>query len=450
MQLNSALNNLLVGGQTVPPEIARFLKPLAGLTFSILAGATAGTKMNVPAIRVGDNIVAALIPPAVTTNAVAAAQTITVDAAGGAFTITWGGQTTSNLAYNISAADMQTALEALSNINPGDVVVTGGPGASGGGTAYTLTWNASLGAVAAPTTTVTGTGHTLTGGASTAVVGGSNGTTAVQGAWADDADNMTIQSTKAAGTVTFASAIAGNTFAVNGVTYTVRAAADCVDPTDLRLEVNHDGTGGNRSNAAMADAAVVMVNSYEARYTGAKWNDPAVFASSTGLTGVVTFTAIREGAGNAPVVTGTVTTLAAANSGTAAATLTAASAVNGNTFVVNGVTFTVKTTPVALDTECAVKGTDALQAMEITRCLNAYATKYSGDWVATCTGLSGVVTIAPKGSKSGNIIPLAGTVTTLAASGAALSGGTATGGVKSTTSLTGKSVLLVWSNVDLV
>src|SRR5512141_1299235 len=202
MVTQAQYKQLLQGGSGLPDTVPGILKSLAGQTFSIVAGLAAGNAMAVPGIREGDTILAALVPPAVVTNAVAAAQTITVDATGGAFTVTWNGQTTSNLAWNISAADFTAALEALSNVNPGDVVVTGTPDADG--CVYTLTWNASLGQVAAPTTTVTGAGHTLTGGASTAVVGGSNGTTAVMGAWADDKANMTIQGTKASGTVTFA------------------------------------------------------------------------------------------------------------------------------------------------------------------------------------------------------------------------------------------------------
>ncbi len=61
---------------------------------------------------------------------------------------------------------MQTALEALSNIAPGDVAVTGGVGGGGGGTPYTLTWNSDLGDVAQPTTNA----GSLTGGASRATV----------------------------------------------------------------------------------------------------------------------------------------------------------------------------------------------------------------------------------------------------------------------------------------
>ncbi|MEW2393060.1 hypothetical protein AB0933_32335 [Streptomyces venezuelae] len=86
-------------------------------------------------------------------------QTLTVTGGptGGTFTITWSGQTTSALAYNATAAQVQTALEALSNIAPGDVTVTGAAGGP-----WTLTWGGTqLGEdVAAPTTTESFTGGT--------------------------------------------------------------------------------------------------------------------------------------------------------------------------------------------------------------------------------------------------------------------------------------------------
>lgn len=99
--------------------------------------------------------------------AVAEVQEIAVDATGGTFTITYDGQTTSALAFDVSAADMETALDALSNITDGDVEVTGGPWDAGGTTPYVLTWLSSLGAtVATPTTDPA----LLTGGAGTADV----------------------------------------------------------------------------------------------------------------------------------------------------------------------------------------------------------------------------------------------------------------------------------------
>lgn len=55
-------------------------------------------------------------------------QTITITGTptGGSFTLTYSGQTTSAIAYNASAATVQAALEALSNIAVGDVACTGG------------------------------------------------------------------------------------------------------------------------------------------------------------------------------------------------------------------------------------------------------------------------------------------------------------------------------------
>src|SRR5689334_10940556 len=46
---------------------------------------------------------------------------------GGTFTITYSAQTTAAIDFDATAAEIQTALEALSNIAPGDVVVAGGP-----------------------------------------------------------------------------------------------------------------------------------------------------------------------------------------------------------------------------------------------------------------------------------------------------------------------------------
>ena len=54
--------------------------------------------------------------------------TITGAPTGGTFTLTWSGQTTSALAYNASAAQVQAALRLLSNINGANVNVTGDDG----------------------------------------------------------------------------------------------------------------------------------------------------------------------------------------------------------------------------------------------------------------------------------------------------------------------------------
>lgn len=50
-------------------------------------------------------------------------QTLTIDATGGTFTGTYGGQTTAAVAYNATAAVLKAALEALSTIGTGNVDV---------------------------------------------------------------------------------------------------------------------------------------------------------------------------------------------------------------------------------------------------------------------------------------------------------------------------------------
>lgn len=79
-------------------------------------------------------------------------------ASAGTVTITFAGQTTGPIAYNASAAAVQTALESLSNVDPGDVVVTGGPLPA----AVTLTFGGQYAGTDVGQVTVAPTG--LTGG----------------------------------------------------------------------------------------------------------------------------------------------------------------------------------------------------------------------------------------------------------------------------------------------
>ncbi len=61
---------------------------------------------------------------------------VTVDATSGNWTLTYGGQTTGNLAFNISVADLKTAVDGLSSVTAGDINYSGGPGDNGGNTPY--------------------------------------------------------------------------------------------------------------------------------------------------------------------------------------------------------------------------------------------------------------------------------------------------------------------------
>lgn len=73
---------------------------------------------------------------------------------GGTFTLTWSGQTTAGIAHNATASAVQTALEALSNVEPGDVTVTGSAGT------YVVVFTAS----GAATPTASGAALTPSGG----------------------------------------------------------------------------------------------------------------------------------------------------------------------------------------------------------------------------------------------------------------------------------------------
>lgn len=89
--------------------------------------------------------------------------TITGSPTGGTFTLTFNGQTTAAIAYNANAAAVQSALEALSNINVGDVTATGG---ALPGTAVTVTFGGQYLGVNVAQMTATGS---LTGGSTPAV-----------------------------------------------------------------------------------------------------------------------------------------------------------------------------------------------------------------------------------------------------------------------------------------
>jgi len=94
-------------------------------------------------------------------------QQIAVNANGGTFTITYSGQTTAALAYNISEALLLAALEGLSNIPTGALRVTQTVAASPAFT-YQIEFGAGLGET--DITTMTTDALSLTGGASTATV----------------------------------------------------------------------------------------------------------------------------------------------------------------------------------------------------------------------------------------------------------------------------------------
>lgn len=83
---------------------------------------------------------------------------------GGTFTLTYSSQTTADIAYNADAAAVKSALEALSNIAPNEVIVTGGPGPS---TPWVIEFDLTLGDT--DVTLMTGSAVSLTGGTGNAI-----------------------------------------------------------------------------------------------------------------------------------------------------------------------------------------------------------------------------------------------------------------------------------------
>ncbi|MDX5526072.1 hypothetical protein PV677_35990 [Streptomyces sp. DE06-01C] len=93
-------------------------------------------------------------------------QTVTVTGTptGGTYTLTYSGQTTAAIPYNATAAQVQTALEGLSNLAPGDVVAGGGPHP---GSAVTVTFGGTL--TGDDVAQMTASATNLTGGTTPAV-----------------------------------------------------------------------------------------------------------------------------------------------------------------------------------------------------------------------------------------------------------------------------------------
>jgi hypothetical protein len=89
--------------------------------------------------------------------------TITGTPAGGTFTLTFDGETTTPIAFNATAAAVQAALLALASLRVGDVVVTGSAGGP-----YTLTFGIDFAEMNVDA--LTGSAAGLTGGTSPAVV----------------------------------------------------------------------------------------------------------------------------------------------------------------------------------------------------------------------------------------------------------------------------------------
>lgn len=84
-------------------------------------------------------------------------QKITVAATAGTWTLTLDGAETSALSATATAATVQDAVDALPNVDSGDVVVSGGPGDKEGTTPYVFTFGGQWGDQNVPTITTDAT-----------------------------------------------------------------------------------------------------------------------------------------------------------------------------------------------------------------------------------------------------------------------------------------------------
>lgn len=124
---------------------------------------------NTMGIISGGNVIEGTPGPVISegapSNGTSEVQTITITGTptGGTFTLTYDGFTTAAIAYNANAAAVQTALEALTNINSGDVTCGGGAFPS---VAVTVTFGGNYAKLAVNTISATGS---FTGGTGPAI-----------------------------------------------------------------------------------------------------------------------------------------------------------------------------------------------------------------------------------------------------------------------------------------
>jgi NHL repeat len=97
-------------------------------------------RFRLVAANAGRAVVVTSTPGTASVNEV---QRVTVTANSGQFRLTFGADTTADLAFNISASALRTALQALPSIGSGNANVSGGPGSTTGGT-YTITFVGAL------------------------------------------------------------------------------------------------------------------------------------------------------------------------------------------------------------------------------------------------------------------------------------------------------------------
>lgn len=180
---------------------------------------------------------------------------------------------------------------------------------------------------------------------------------------------------------------------------------------------------------------------------GTKINVPAMRPEDTIVSAIV----FTNAAAAAPVDdTPNITAQSAGATGTVTVSGNPA---DGDTVTVNGTVYTWKNTPNSKTSIKITAGNVNAMAAALASVINAYESRYESQLhgspnrtpAVKATANAGVVTVAALAEgTAGNSISLARSGSNVAVSGANLAGGTATGGFKSTTDLTGKTVLVTW------
>lgn len=215
--------------------------------------------------------------------------------------------------------------------------------------------------------------------------------------------------------------------------------------TSLPRTFGHGGVGYDK---ALADAVREQLGMRQAVVAGAAANTKMDIAAMRPEDTILSAIVFNNSAAAAPVDDAANITIEDTR---ASGTLTAASVAADDSCVVNGVTYTFKATPTQRNhIKYTAGNTDAQDAALLAAAINAYESHYDGAKALTpavvATVNNNVVTVrALADGTAGNSIVLTGTPVRLAASGAGtLAGGTATGGIKSTTNHTGKTLLVTW------
>ncbi len=184
------------------------------------------------------------------------------DVSGGTFTLTFGAQTTSALAYNASASVVQAALQALSTIGLGNVLVT----------QVTPVWRATFAGTLSSSNVgmISGNGSSLTGGDATTVavaetVAGVNNVNEVQ--------SITVSGTVSGGTYTV-------TF--NGETTAAIAWNAAIADIELNMESLDNIPQGECTVGGGALPATPVTLTFSGTLAGAQ---PEITVNSSSLTG---------------------------------------------------------------------------------------------------------------------------------------------------------------------